>query len=448
MKKFSIYILFIIIVSLVTSCGIDQTGNKDLNEDKNLVEKPKEEIAIEKEVVVEGVEEQQQEQEEIENDKDNKDEDTPKDNEQENKEELEKNDEQEIEKDTEEIENKDIEQEKDSLGKNANVAESFGKKNEATTVALKTLVLNIIEKKGYITVDDLNVRTLGSMKGRILTDIDRGVEVHIFGEKNNWYYVEYAKNKRGWVYSRYIQFERIKSSPIDTSSLSNKSYNWYFIRNNKHDQPGFDKSYKKMLGKYEGIAIGNKNKKDIFLTFDNGYENGYTNKILDILKRQNIKVGFFVQGTYIDKNPEIVRRMVKEGHIVLNHTNNHPQMPTLSKEKLVYEINVVAEKYKKVTGQEMLKLIRPPSGAFSERTLAEARNLGYRSVFWSMAYRDWVVNDQPGKQAAYKHVTDNIHNGAVILLHSVSKSNTEALEDIIKELKRQGYEFKLLTQYP
>ena len=397
MKKFSLCILFIIIVSLVASCGISGMENNDLGENKNIVEKPKEEKETTREV--EGVVE----------------------------------------------ENKEAEKEEENQ---YIIPENLGNENTATPVALQILVLKVIEKKGYVTVNGLNVRNLGSMKGKVLTSINKGVEVHIFGEKDNWYYVEYAKDKKGWVYSRYIQFEKIKSSPIDTSLLSNKSYNWYFVRNNKHQQPGFDKTYKSMLDKYQGIAIGNKNKKDIFLTFDNGYENGYTNKILDILKRQNIKVGFFVQGTYIDKNPEIVRRMVKEGHIVLNHTNNHPQMPTLSKEKLRYEINIVEEKYKKVTGKDMLKFIRPPSGTFSERTLAESKNLGYRSVFWSMAYRDWVVDDQPGKQASYKHVTDNIHNGAVILLHSVSKSNTEALEDIIKELKRQGYNFKLLTQYP
>lgn len=310
----------------------------------------------------------------------------------------------------------------------------------------KSKDLNIIEKKGYVTVYGLNVRTLGSMKGKIITVINKGVEVHIFGEKNNWYYVEYARNKRGWVYSKYINFK--KSSQIDTSSLSNKSYSWYFIRNNKNEQPGFDKDYKALLDKYSGITIGNKNKKDIFLTFDNGYENGYTNQILDILKSQNVKASFFVQGTYIDKNPEIVKRMVREGHIVLNHTNNHPKMPTLTNDKLKYQINIVEEKYKNLTGEEMHKFLRPPSGAFSEKTLAETKNLGYRTVFWSMAHRDWLVNDQPGQAASYKHVTDNIHNGAVILLHSVSKSNTQALEDIIKELKTKGYNFKLLTEYP
>ena len=308
--------------------------------------------------------------------------------------------------------------------------------------------LKTIEKKGYVTVNGLNVRSLGSTQGNIVSVINKGTQVYVFGEKSSWYYIEYAKDKKGWVNSKYIQFNPIIVPPIDTSTLSNKSSDWYFIRNNNHQQPGFDSTYKAWLDKYNGITIGDKNKKDIFLTFDGGYENGYTMKILDTLKKQNVKVGFFVQGTYIDQNPTIVKRMVSDGHIVLNHTNTHPALPTLSKEQLKNEINTVAEKYKKLTGKEMLKFFRPPSGIFSERTLAETKNLGYRTVFWSMAYKDWDVNDQPGKAASYKHVTDNIHNGAVILLHSVSKSNSEALEDIIIELKKQGYNFKLLTQYP
>lgn len=322
------------------------------------------------------------------------------------------------------------------------------KPQEPTIEVPKVPTLKQIDKKAYITIDGLNVRALGSMEGKVISIINKGVEVYVFGEQDGWYFVEYAKDQRGWVYSNYVQFNPINQPPKDTASLSNKSYSWYFIRNDTHQQPGFDISYKDLLDKYNGITIGDKNKKNIFLTFDNGYENGYTVKILDILKRQNIKVGFFVQGTYIDKNPEIIRRMVKEGHIVLNHTNTHPPLPTLRTEKLQHEINIVAEKYKKVTGKEMLKFFRPPSGVFSERTLAETNNLGYRTVFWSMAYKDWVVDNQPGKEASYNHVIDNVHNGAVILLHSVSQSNTEALEDIIVELKKQGYSFKLLTEYP
>lgn len=305
--------------------------------------------------------------------------------------------------------------------------------------------LKKIEKNGTVNVNGLNVRSLGSIKGKIISVINKGTKVYVFGSKDAWYYVEYAKNKNGWVHSKYVNLEAV-TTPTD--NLSNKSYSWYFIRKTNHVQPGFDKTYKALLDKYNGITIGNKDKKDIFLTFDNGYENGYTSKILDILKKQKVKVAFFVQGSYIDKNPELVKRMVKEGHLVLNHTDNHPEMPSLSKDKLTREINIVAEKYKKVTGKEMHKFLRPPSGVFSERSLARTKNLGYRTVFWSMAYKDWEVNNQPGKAVAYKHVTDNIHNGAVILLHSVSKSNTEALEDIIKELKRKGYNFKPLTQFP
>lgn len=160
-----------------------------------------------------------------------------------------------------------------------------------------------------------------------------------------------------------------------------------------------------------------------------------------------MKVGFFVQGTYIDKNPKIIKRMSDEGHLVLNHSDTHPDFPGLTKEKLQEQIKIAENKYKNVTGKEMAKFFRPPSGIFSERSLALTKDLGYTTVFWSMAYKDWLTNDQPGKQVAYEHVTDNIHNGAVILLHSVSKSNTEALDEIIKELKSRGYTFKLLTQF-
>lgn len=305
--------------------------------------------------------------------------------------------------------------------------------------------LKKIEKNGYVNVNGLNVRHLGSMKGIVVSSLNKNRKVYVFGSKEGWYYIEYAKNKRGWVYAKYVNVEWTSPS---TDGLSNKSYSWYFIRKTNHVQPGFDSTYKSLLDKYNGITIGSKDKKDIFLTMDLGYESGYTSRILDILKRQNVKVGFFVQGTYIDNNPSLVKRMVSEGHIVLNHTNNHPNMPTLTKADLEKEIKVVAEKYKKLTGKDMHKFFRPPSGVFSERTLAITKNLGYRTVFWSMAYHDWDPNNQPGKAAAYKHVTDNIHNGAVMLLHGVSKSNTEALEDIIKELKRRGYNFKLLTQFP
>ncbi len=418
MKKFSLIVILILLVSLITSCGIGDFVNRDLKDDENIVEKANEEKN-----------EGKNEAEKIE---DKKSEDKKKEDIDENKKE------DQLLEEKEEARDINLEEDKDT-----NIKREY-KISSAIKNELKT-----IEKRAYSTVNSLNVRSLGSMKGKIITSIDRGVEVHVFGERDKWYYVEYAKNKKGWVYSKYIQFDPIKKPGTgDTSSLSNKSYSWYFIRNNKHQQPGFDKAYKALLDKYNGIAIGNKNKKDIFLTFDNGYENGYTVRILDILKRQNIKVAFFVQGTYIDSNPEIVKRMAREGHLVLNHTNKHPQMPSISQARLKEEINLVAQKYKKVTGRDMKKFLRPPSGVFSERSLADTKSLGYRTVFWSMAYRDWLVDDQPGKSAAYKHVVDNIHNGAVILLHSVSKSNTEALEDIIKELKRQGYNFKLLSEFP
>lgn len=497
MKKISLLVIIFLIISLITSCGIGDLANENLNQDKNIIEKADEEKNAEDKPIDEK-------EDEITKDKDIKEgeDQTPIDEEEKIQRQIDEKDQDES-KDkrkeflivSENVSNlKTIEKKGYATVNDLNVRSLGSMKGKIITVIdkgvevyvfgerdswyyveyaknkqgwiysryiqvspiknlppkdpPKTPDLRKIEKKGDVTVNNLNVRTLGSTKGKIITSLNKGIRVHVFGEKDNWYYVEYAKNKKGWVFSDYVKLDRGGSPPKDTSSLSNKSYSWYFIRNSKHQQPGFDKTYKALLDKYDGITIGNKNTKKIFLTFDNGYENGYTLKILDILKRQNIRVAFFVQGTYIDANPDIVKRMAKEGHLVLNHTNNHPEMPSISQSKLDQEINIVAQKYKKLTGQNMQKFLRPPSGVFSERTLADTKKLGYRTVFWSMAYRDWVVDDQPGKAASYKHVVDNVHSGAVILLHAVSKSNTEALEDIIKELKRQGYSFKLLTQYP
>lgn len=333
----------------------------------------------------------------------------------------------------------------------------------------------IVDRKGYSIVDDLNIRDLGSMEGRILTAINKGEEVLVQGEQEGWYRVVY-QDTEGWIYKRYITLEKLedeedsppdkkrdneqgKSNPSKSEpepeqpkdkeqpQWDNEELSWYFTRKADHKQPSFGSKHKKLINEYDGIAIGSSSSKEIYLTFDNGYENGYTPAILDILKENDVKAAFFVQGTYIDKNPEIIKRMGREGHLVANHTNNHPKMTKISDGKLKDEIQEVEYKYKKITGVDMPKFFRPPAGVFSERTLALTQQLGYKTVFWSMAYRDWVVDDQPGKEAAYQHVIDNIHNGAVILLHAVSQSNTEALDDIIKELKEQGYQFKSLNEY-
>ena len=138
--------------------------------------------------------------------------------------------------------------------------------------------------------------------------------------------------------------------------------------------------------------------------------------------------------------------MVEEGHLVGNHTENHPNMAAISDETLYEEITSLSDKYVNLTGQEMDPFLRPPSGKYSEKSLYLTRKLGYRTIFWSMAYKDWETDNQPGKQAAYDHVMSNYHNGAIILLHAVSESNTQALDDILKDLKALGYRFGSLYE--
>jgi len=231
---------------------------------------------------------------------------------------------------------------------------------------------------------------------------------------------------------------------VSISDLDNTETSWSFKRNSEHlPVTGY---YDLDLSLYGAYFIKNTDEKVVYLTFDEGYENGYTPTILDVLKDNNVKATFFITGHYIDSQPELVQRMVDEGHIVGNHSETHPSLPLLSDEEVYNEIVTLADKFKDLTGKDMDPFLRPPTGTYSERTLYLTRKLGFRTIFYSMAYRDWVVDDQPGKEAAHDHVMDNYHNGAIILLHAVSESNTEALDSILKDLKALGYRFGSLYE--
>lgn len=226
---------------------------------------------------------------------------------------------------------------------------------------------------------------------------------------------------------------------IDTKGLPNVKYGWYFNPNDKHVPP--TASEKVNIDLYNAHYLGDTTQKIIYLTFDEGYENGFSSKILDVLKEKNVKAAFFVTKPYIQKNTELIKRMAQEGHIVGNHSVKHLSFPDLSDEQIKNELLETAEAYKEVTGMDMPKIVRPPMGEYSERTLAVTKNTGYKTIFWSFAYKDWLTDAQPGKDAAYNTVMSRYHNGAVMLLHAVSQSNTEALGDIIDSLREQGYSF-------
>ncbi len=187
--------------------------------------------------------------------------------------------------------------------------------------------------------------------------------------------------------------------------------------------------------------------KVIYLTFDAGFENGYTEQILDVLKATETPAAFFLVGTYIRDYPEIVSRMVEEGHIVGNHTMTHPDMSAISdKESFIQELESTEAEYRKVTGEDMPKYYRPPQGKYSKANLAMADELGYTTVFWSLAYVDWYVDDQPTKEQAFEKLIPRIHPGAVLLLHSTSETNADILEELINEYKDMGYEFRSLDE--
>ena len=234
---------------------------------------------------------------------------------------------------------------------------------------------------------------------------------------------------------------------VTTNNLSNKTNAWGFVRKKDNVQPEFASQYTKVLDAYEGIYVGNKEEKKIYLTFDEGYENGYTDDILDTLKEKEVTAVFFVTMPYVKKNPDLIRRMIDEGHIVGNHTVNHPSMPEVTDdEKLKKEIMDLHNYVRDNFNYEMT-FLRPPKGEYSERTVKISLDLGYRTVLWSSAYDDWDVNKQGRLDYARKMVLNNLHNGCVMLLHAVSKDNTELLGEIIDETRNRGDEFVSLEEF-
>ena len=232
----------------------------------------------------------------------------------------------------------------------------------------------------------------------------------------------------------------------NAQAISTKKIGGGIKRNDTHQQPDLGKTNKELLEKNNGIAIGNSVDKNIYLTFDEGYEAGYTEQILSTLKENNVKATFFITAHYLNTQPDLVKQMIDEGHIVGNHTVNHKSMPTLSDEQINSEVMELHKSIYEKFGYEM-KYIRPPMGEFSEKSISVTNSLGYKTVMWSFAYEDWNENKQPEEQNAKKKIIDNVHNGEIMLLHGNSKTNTNILGDIIKEIKSMGYEFKSLDEF-
>lgn len=238
-------------------------------------------------------------------------------------------------------------------------------------------------------------------------------------------------------------------SQLNTTTLESKERDWFFIPKNDGTPSTVDPSILNLITRQDGYYLGNTNEKVLYLTFDEGYENGYTGKILDILKANNVPASFFVVTPYIKTSSDLVKRMVNEGHLVCNHSTNHPSMASTAlkgKDKFNYELENTAKVFKDLTGKDMPKFFRPPMGKYSELSLAYTKELGYKTIFWSFAYLDWDINKQPSHEYAKKMILSRTHNGAIVLLHAVSKTNTEILDEVIKELKAKGYRFASLEE--
>ena len=227
-------------------------------------------------------------------------------------------------------------------------------------------------------------------------------------------------------------------------------YNWYCVHRNDHKQPTSDHQLS-FINRYGGYYIDKKHgdndaDKVIYLTFDVGYENGNVEKVLDAMKECEVKGAFFILENVIDKNPELVKRMFDEGHLVCNHTSTHKSIVGRGKAEIERELCQIEKKCLEVTGSNMSKYFRPPEGKFDETSLMYVNDLGYKTVFWSFAYADWDNGKQMDTDKAYRKIMDNVHNGEVMLLHPTSETNAKIMKRVINDLKMQGFRFGSLDE--
>lgn len=235
--------------------------------------------------------------------------------------------------------------------------------------------------------------------------------------------------------------------PQNTAGLSEKGigYGFGIAKDGKPHEISIENQ--KHFDKYGALALDTvSEKKVLYLTFDCGYENGYTEKILDVLREKKVPAAFFVTLPYLKQAPEVTATMIRDGHIVGNHSNTHPVFPKISRSKMAQEI-FECDSYLREHFGYSAPFFRFPTGEYSDSALDLVQSLGYTSVFWSLAYGDYDTKNQHGRQYAVDTVTKRLHPGAVILLHAVSSDNAAALGDIIDYARGQGYEFKALTEY-
>lgn len=257
------------------------------------------------------------------------------------------------------------------------------------------------------------------------------------------YITRRSKNmKRKFFYGLCLMFLSFFMLP----GLNANAYGYGYQKNNIHQQPNIGK-YQQEIEGTDSFYVGNNEDKTLYLTFDAGYDNGNLSKILDVLKEKDIKATFFITGDFAVRESKLLKRIVSEGHIVGNHTYHHKNITRLDRAKIKEELDFLNDKYKEIIGTDMPKYFRPPEGQFDKRSLLDIKELGYKTFFWSIAYDDWNTKNQKGIEYAYNKIMDNLHNGAIILLHTVSSDNANVLSKVIDDSRNLGYEFKNLDQF-
>lgn len=244
----------------------------------------------------------------------------------------------------------------------------------------------------------------------------------------------------------YVRYEKPDWQAVPASG-SVSSENWGLGFGQEGRQPTGNASADE-LKKYDAHYVGGDSEKVIYLTFDAGYENGNTQPILDALKKHNVPATFFVVGHYLESAPELVKQMVADGHFVGNHTYHHLDMSSIaSKESFEKEMRDVENLFREITGTELAPFYRPPQGKYNTSNLKMAQELGYHTFFWSLAYVDWYQDKQPTKEEAFKKLVGRIHPGAVVLLHSTSRTNGEILDELLTKWEEMGYSFRTLEDF-
>lgn len=239
----------------------------------------------------------------------------------------------------------------------------------------------------------------------------------------------------------------ISAAPGSAAAAAGQITDWGLSFQGGSGDPPIANVSAEELAEYSAYYIGDTEKKYIYLTFDAGYENGHAPTVLDILKEKQVSATFFLVGDYFKSQPDLVKRMVEEGHTVANHTATHPDMSSIgSMEAFRAELEEVERLYYNIIGSEMPKLYRPPQGKFNVSNLQQAQLLGYKTVFWSLAYQDWDNAAQPDPQASIDKLNGRIHNGAIVLLHLNSETNAQILGQLIDSWRDMGYEFRPLTE--